>query len=383
MTDLNVFSDLMKSEESKVPNKGAPEKIGSSDPGSRREADDQSSVSLPRSKNSGSHSVAGSSSSRKSKSKFDGFEGLADILKSGFDSMRASLEGLGESVANKIVSELQPLDVPGEHDLSESDVEEGDAREQDVSVSDFFQNLSENLTEDEAVGPDIDAGLAGLVHQMLSVKISSNGTKERCEKFPKPKNCKFLEQLKVNPEVWTVLGKHLRRQDLILQESQKLLLKSSIPVIKAIEVIHKSKVDKIPVDHLELIKTLCDSVAFVGASNFGLVKARQDFIKPALPSKWKGLCFAPEKLPEKFLFGDNLSDRMKEISETNKLTNSFSSQPGTSLSGNKGRLSFGKTRQFRFRGFHSAPYFRGNWRALNWNCPAPEKRGRVRRGSSI
>ena len=73
-----------------------------------------------------------------------------------------------------------------------------------------------------------------------------------------------------------------------------------------------------------LIRTATDSVALLGAANFGLNRQR-DSIKPELNADYKHLC-SPTVPFTDFLFGDDpdLSKQLKDLAEATKVSKKIS-----------------------------------------------------------
>jgi hypothetical protein len=69
------------------------------------------------------------------------------------------------------------------------------------------------------------------------------------------------------------------------------------------------------------IKTATDSVALLGAANFGLNMQRRDNVKPELNADYKHLCSPTVPFTE-YLFGDDpdLSKQLKDLAEATKVS---------------------------------------------------------------
>ncbi|KXJ27931.1 hypothetical protein AC249_AIPGENE2884 [Exaiptasia diaphana] len=124
----------------------------------------------------------------------------------------------------------------------------------------------------------------------------------------------------VNHLIWDKLKHETRSGDLKLQRIQANLLKGIIPIISIVE---KLVVEVLDVE--ALLKTATDSVAMLGAANFGLNMQRRDNIKPELNADYKHLC--PPTVPfTEFLFGDDpdLSKQLKDLAEATKVSKKIS-----------------------------------------------------------
>ena len=151
----------------------------------------------------------------------------------------------------------------------------------------------------------------------------------------RPSNVQFANVPKTNQAVWDALKPNTRTCDSKLQHIQKNVLKSSIPVAKVMEELFNNKDKPENIDINNLITTLSDALNFIGTANVDLVKIRKDNIKKDLPKPMQGLCRDPEEFSASLLFGDNLNNKIKEVSELNKV---------------KGKITFDKDFNRRGRG---------------------------------
>ena len=107
--------------------------------------------------------------------------------------------------------------------------------------SNFFMKLSKGFSSTDPVGPDVYVNLAELVNTMLSIKPNEASMKSRNDTHLRPSNGSFMEVPKLNKEIWGYLSASQRANDVALQEVQKDILKSVIPVVKVIETLYKEK----------------------------------------------------------------------------------------------------------------------------------------------
>ena len=137
--------------------------------------------------------------------------------------------------------------------------------------------------------------------------------------------------------------------------------------MKALEKLNDAKSDPSSLDVKDLARTLTDGLAFLGTANVRMVQHRRSGLKVDLPKSMHPLCADNIIFSGANLFGNTLSSDIKEVSELNKISQSFR----------------GSTRRFRGRGqwtpkstrvFKPAAYFRrGRGRVA--------KRGRTSRSS--
>ena len=143
---------------------------------------------------------------------------------------------------------------------------------------------------------------------------------------------------------------------------QRDLLLSAVPTLKVMDKLNSAQDDLNSLDVRDLIRTLGDSLAFLGSANVGLVSKRRSLLKNDLPLNMQLLCRDSVGFSGSNLFGNSLSSDIKEISELNKLYGQF-----------RGRA--------RGRGFFPRGRGRGSFRGVRGDL-AKFKRG-VRGGSFL
>lgn len=207
--------------------------------------------------------------------------------------------------------------------------------------------------------------LAALVDSMLSSPLDSKAMEAKAKEFKRPSNCAFLQAPRMNTEVWNASSIAVRTADSSLQEVQKQFLQSVVPTLKAIEKLFEVK-DAVPmetIDLKEVIKTLTDSIAFVGKANMSMVKHRKEMIKPILADKFKKLCNPSIKFSGEFLFGQDVVKDIKVISEMSKCSEDIARASSSRYSRGTYRGSRGgkAARARGSRGGRYIPYKTGNY----------------------
>ena len=113
-------------------------------------------------------------------------------------------------------------------------------------------------------GEDVTPELAELVKQMLSKGMSKEARDELMEKFPTPGNCRRLEVVLVNPEIFSSVRKEEKTEDVMLQKAQKPLLKGITAVTGILDDFMKAEKGNKPAPSAATImKTLFDSISLL------------------------------------------------------------------------------------------------------------------------
>ena len=239
----------------------------------------------------------------------------------------------------------------------------------------IFSQISGDDSSREKLGAKINPQLASMMDQLLKTEMSPDMAKEKDSSYLRPKNVEFASPHKVNLPVWEVMNKWTRRSDVKLQNVQKNVLKSALPIAKVMEKLYERKDDPENLDINLLISTLADSVNFIGSANVELVKIRKDQIKRDLPKNMHGLCAESENFSPGLLFGDDLKTKVKEVSELNKIKNKFGND---NFRGKRGMLR-GRGGRYTnsYRGFQKgnrfSPYPQKNFGSkFSKNGPSPK-----------
>lgn len=251
------------------------------------------------------------------------FEKLGELMKDGFVEMSRAMGDMGTSIAQKISEELKPMFNYNPH-MDEGNLDacsdESEDQEDSNIDNDIIASISKDFAGTEVQGPPLSPTLAKLVDTMLSTRADAE-IKSACDlRNPKPSNVKFVECPQVNKQVWSCMKRNARLNDLKLQKIQQEYIKGAIPIAKVIDQLHvmQSKPEELNVR--ELIKTLSDSLTFIGAANLEMVKTRREHIKEEVPPKLRSLCNPEMEFSGASLFGDNLVQTLKEVSETQKFS---------------------------------------------------------------
>ena len=187
-------------------------------------------------------------------------------------------------------------------------------------------NVIEQFYSTGDTGEKIDDKLAGVLSKMLRQQPSDVKMIEKLNSFKRPLNIAELEPTRVNPEIWSSLQSKTRSLDIKIQKVEQAMLKSMVPIISCVELLLKN--DKC--DQKTLITKLLDSVAIISHSNHELNLRRRELIKPDLNRQFASLCSSQVPITG-LLFGDNLSQKCKDIQETNKLGQKFGLRSGSSV----------------------------------------------------
>jgi len=298
---------------------------------------------------------------------------LANTMTQGFAMMQDSLQQLNNRMEHQdknFCNFFNEMNEPRDHDASDRD---SDCEFENYAADNIFAEISECNEDGDDVGAEINIDLAKLFDKMVVEKMNDATTKAKEATYLHPKNLKYSKPPKTNKAVWEVMGGSSKIIDSKLQEIQRDLLRSALPVVKVMEELFTLQDKPEDIDATKLIRTLSDSFKFLGSANINVIKQRKEFIKNELPKNMQGLCRDADEFSPSLLFGDNLNAKIKEVSELNKIRHTVKplTRPARNIRGNPSGFSRGsgfRTARSGFRGRRRfTPYYRAaSSQSKNW-----------------
>ena len=260
---------------------------------------------------------------------------LSDIMQSGFNNLQQLLEGC---IAQ---SQYQDDCVYDDENL---DLEED---QEAIAEPDLFQEMSKEMNHDDKLGDEAPSSLAAFADGLLKAKLDSSNNSLQ-DKYLRPKNIEFLQCPQVNKPIWSNLTMPTKTTDLALQGIQKEFIMSAIPTLKVMQQLNDAKDDLNLLDVKDLLRTLSDSLALLGSANVGMVNKRRSLLKKELPPNMHMLCNDSREFSGSLLFGNSLSNDIKEVSELNKIAYQLRGKSrGYSRGGFRGVTRGGSGRVFK------------------------------------
>ena len=190
----------------------------------------------------------------------------------------------------------------------------------------------------EDVGPPLEKEVADTVNAIWSERRDPKIVKQIGEKYPKPANV-CCQKVDINSDVLNGISKTIRARDTKLRAIQGSIAKSALPAVKMVEGLLAKDTAK-----SEMVERALDMVTLLANANSQINQFRRDALKPGLQVKYQSLC-QPEPSTDcsQLLLGNNLNERIKNATQSTKITRKFPA-------GNQGFLAM----RGRRGGFH--PY---------------------------
>ena len=213
-----------------------------------------------------------------------------------------------------------------------------------TTEQDIIDSLTQALKSKTKKSPPIDAKIASLVDDSLTGDLSADMAREKGEKYPPPENCKHLQVITINEEIWDLMSRKNKSIDLTFQKVQEPLVEG----LSALAILSDSLVKDIQssktTNTREVLNQVMDAIAILGNANWRLNMKRREIIKPELNPPYTRLC-KEEIKPSQKLFGDDLSKHLKEMTDAKR-------------AGQQMQKSSQSSKSYKQKGHRSKPYDR-------------------------
>lgn len=199
-------------------------------------------------------------------------------------------------------------------------------------------------------GPKVSDPVATKMEKIIGVSLTKEQIQQLKTTVKVPENCKYFQTPKLNPEIWAALPNKTRLLDVKQQSVQQNFTFGISAFAQIADTISKVQ-NRLPAELKESGKEIAKLC--VGGANFmamGLRDSshrRRQIIRPNLSSQYGGICsFTTEH--STLLFGDNLSDKLKQSRTVSNIMKFPASRSYSGASSSYASLNFrGQTRRFR------------------------------------
>ncbi|XP_057327400.1 uncharacterized protein LOC130668903 [Microplitis mediator] len=180
---------------------------------------------------------------------------------------------------------------------------ENDHKKLDVEIVEILGE--DPLAEDPQVGvlhPEIATRWSNFISDGLKKELKS----ELLAKYPRASNCQ-LEAQTLNPEVAASMQDAALKRDKFACEIQNVIGSAMLALGKGISMMLDEKEDG--VDRMQLLQYLSDSGRLLAEAHHREAMTRRSFILPGMKKNIKEVL--EKSKPDKFLFGEDLSEKIK------------------------------------------------------------------------
>lgn len=252
-----------------------------------------------------------------------------------FNELRETVDKLSATMnifMQKIMEDEIPIGSQEQFDLTQLDeTPPSKVTENKMSGDDMLAEMAAYYDSSETVSTKIDEKLSTVVKNIMANKLTEEKLKEKMALYSRPDNCEQLICTKVNPEIWDKLLPAARSRDLKMQRLQASLIKGMIPILQTTSTLVElsRSGETLSADKMATItKSMINSLALLANSNQELDQRRRELLRPDLNEEFKELCSSQSITKGALLFGQDLSTRIKQIQETNKLTTKLNPKSG-------------------------------------------------------
>ena len=176
-------------------------------------------------------------------------------------------------------------------------------------------NALQHAMTQEHAGPAVDESLAAAVNQLLVEGLPEDRLNEVMNSLTRPENLQ-LAQVKVNAVIWQALPPNTRSHDIKLQRIHTLITKSMMAACGVAGRL-QSSAQAGDVTGATMFPTIMNCLALLAAAAREVNFRRREAIRPTLNHEYAHLC-APSTPVTTELFGDNVSQTMRDLSDMNR-----------------------------------------------------------------
>lgn len=191
--------------------------------------------------------------------------------------------------------------------MSESDSE---------TEHDFEFEMPKIFEDDERFGDEINTNIASIVEKVC---LKRSDVSSLVSDLKIPINCKSLAPPQVNPEIWQFLERRAKSEDLHFQTIQRLLAFGIVPILHVAQNL-RTKNQQLDVKNMR--ESVKKSLTILTNVHFEISIRRRMSLKPHIDRRYYQLCTRNEPIGSK-LFGDDVSKRLRDINEVQKLNKTF------------------------------------------------------------
>lgn len=181
--------------------------------------------------------------------------------------------------------------------------------------------LGTDPTRSKCVEFDIHHSLLNRWKVWTTEGFQKSEIQELMEKY---KVCEFLQTPQMNPEIVNTMNDAAIKKDKYLGELQDFIGTALSCLGGVISKLLDNKEEKEP-DVVELVRLLADVGKLLSIAHFKQLAARKAFVTPALDKKIKTVL--ENTKPDKFVFGKDLGEKIKDSRSLNRLSQGLKFQP--------------------------------------------------------
>lgn len=189
---------------------------------------------------------------------------------------------------------------------------------------DKLKSAERTFGNETNLAPAVDSEIAKTVNKGLSTSVEhkSEKIKKLMDKYDRPENCEFIDVPKVAKSIWTSkqTAKEVKESDKSLQRTQSYLTKGLIPLVQIMNKTLNAETEEAE----EIFDMALDAFKLLAHSHRDLSSQRKRLLMPAISGKFRSLCGDSTPITPTQLFGEDLTQQIKDIEERSKIENKLS-----------------------------------------------------------
>lgn len=180
-----------------------------------------------------------------------------------------------------------------------------------TASSSRFRNLGAKYNVQENLDGEVDEYLAKIINSVFREGLPEEKFKALVTETGRPSNCEGLTKTRVNNVVWNFLSAEMHSADGKMQAIQDGIVKAASLIVKLLNITTERLTD-------DELGVGTDALSLLGHSNRLLNIRRKSMHKRELNQEYHHLCSASRPFTD-MLYGDDVGNSVKEISDTNKI----------------------------------------------------------------
>ena len=201
---------------------------------------------------------------------------------------------------------------------------------QDDNGDNMLADLAQEFAPDDEVGEEVPKELVNMVVKMHKFRANDDQLKELLAKQLRPSNIPDIVSPRVNAAIWAKLKGSVKTVDLKMYKVCEIMMKQyirNILLINKLDKFREKTKDRTVRSEIKSITREAILVTKVGAASIhSMNNARRTLIRENLNETYRGLCNPPEE-EGKELFGENLGDKIKEMSDASRIARQIVDSP--------------------------------------------------------
>ncbi|KMQ86298.1 reverse transcriptase and recombinase [Lasius niger] len=250
------------------------------------------------------------------------------------DTLRADSESSSTNEEEEEVIEEEESDHSDaiKKGQEEEEIEQNNEQteKENVPPDNLVQNTEKTVSEDilEMLGedPQKSKALDIVLHDSLKLRwnywvthgIEKKSKEELMEKYARSTE---FDAPKLNPEISAILSESAAKRDNFMVENQKLAGSALTAIGSALTMVMTEEDD---IDKLLFVDRLNGAAKLIMAIHYNETESRKAFIYPGINKQFKTTL--KDRKSDVFLFGENLSEKIKESKNIEKLTQNVKNQ---------------------------------------------------------